>query len=149
MAAPTLVAHGSAGLPERPVRAPFAAREVLWQVVFGPRGGAGPAGLAARCVRDGDSWVVDGQKVWTTLAHRARWGLLLARTDPDVPKHRGLTAFAVDMHADGVEVRPLYELTGEAEFNEVYLTGVRIPDALRLGDVDGGWAVALTILMNE
>src|SRR5437667_239159 len=83
------------------------------------------------------------------LDHRARWGLLLPRTDPDVPKHRGMTAFVVDMHADGVEVRPLYELTGEAEFNEVYLTGVRIPDVLRLGDVGGGWAVALTTLMNE
>jgi alkylation response protein AidB-like acyl-CoA dehydrogenase len=149
MAAPTLVAHGSAALQERLLRPLFAADEIWCQLFSEPGAGSDLAGLATRAVPDGDSWIVDGQKVWTTLAHRARWGLLLGRTDPDVPKHRGLTAFVVDMHADGVEVRPLYELTGEAEFNEVYLTGVRIPDARRLGDVGGGWAVALTTLMNE
>jgi alkylation response protein AidB-like acyl-CoA dehydrogenase len=149
MAAPTLVAHGSATLQERLLRPLFAVEEIWCQLFSEPGAGSDLAGLATRAVPDGDSWVVDGQKVWTTLAHRARWGLLLARTDPDVPKHRGMTAFVVDMHADGVDVRPLYELTGEAEFNEVYLTGVRIPDALRLGDVGGGWAVALTTLMNE
>ncbi len=149
MAAPTVVTHGSAALQERLLRPLFAAEEIWCQLFSEPGAGSDLAGLATRAVPDGDSWIVDGQKVWTTLAHRARWGLLLARTDPDVPKHRGLTAFVVDMHADGVEVRPLYELTGEAEFNEVYLTGVRIPDTMRLGDVGGGWAVALTTLMHE
>ena len=98
---------------------------------------------------DGDDWVINGQKVWTSLAHRARWGLLLARTNPDVPKHKGLTYFVIDMHSPGVETRPLRQLTGQAEFNEVYFTDARIPDAHRLGEVGNGWAVAMTTLMNE
>ncbi|MBI2168879.1 MAG: acyl-CoA dehydrogenase family protein [Actinobacteria bacterium] len=107
------------------------------------------AGLSTRAIRDGDEWVVNGQKVWTTLAHVARWGLLVARTDPDVPKHRGLTYFVVDMQADGVEVRPLRQITGDAEFNEVYFTDARVPDENRLGGVGEGWNVAITTLMNE
>ena len=93
--------------------------------------------------------MVNGQKVWTTLAHISRWGMLVARTDPDQPKHKGLTYFVVDMHAPGVEVRPLRQITGDAEFNEVYFTDVRIPDAERLGDVGDGWRVSITTLMNE
>jgi alkylation response protein AidB-like acyl-CoA dehydrogenase len=98
---------------------------------------------------DGDTWVLDGQKVWTSNAHSARWGILLARHDPDAVKHAGLTYFVCDMTDPGVDVRPLRQITGEAEFNEVWLTGVRIPDAYRLGPVGGGWKVAQTTLMNE
>jgi alkylation response protein AidB-like acyl-CoA dehydrogenase len=100
-------------------------------------------------VRDGDEWVVNGQKVWNTIAHLADWGMLVTRTDPDSPKHKGMTYFAVDMRSPGLEVRPLRQITGEAEFNEVYLTDVHIPDANRIGAVGEGWRVSLTTLMNE
>ncbi len=106
-------------------------------------------GCPRRGVEDGDEWIVNGQKVWTTLAHLSRWGLLVVRTDPEAVKHAGLTAFVVDMHAPGVEVRPLRQMTGEAEFNEVYFTDTRIPDNEMLGKPGDGWRVSLTTLMNE
>ena len=150
MAAPTIIAFGTEEQKQRWLRPLWTAEEIWCQLFSEPGAGSDLAGLATRAVRAGDSeWVVNGQKVWTSLAHRARWGLLLARSDPDVPKHAGLSYFVVDMHAPGVEVRPLRQLTGEAEFNEVFFTDVRIPDADRLGDVGEGWSVARTTLMNE
>jgi alkylation response protein AidB-like acyl-CoA dehydrogenase len=149
MGAPTIVTHGTEAQKERYLRPLFTGEEVWCQLFSEPGAGSDVASLATRAVRDGDEWVVNGQKVWTTLAHLSRWGMLITRTDPDQPKHKGMTYFVVDMHAPGVEVRPLYQITGEAEFNEVYFTDVRIPDAERLGDVGEGWGVSLTTLMNE
>jgi alkylation response protein AidB-like acyl-CoA dehydrogenase len=149
MGAPTIVTHGSETQKRRYLRPLFTNEEIWCQLFSEPAAGSDVAGLSTRALRDGDEWVVNGQKVWTTLAHVARWGMLVARTDPEAPKHKGLTYFVVDMQAPGVEVRPLYQITGEAEFNEVYFTDARIPDAERLGEVGEGWRVSLTTLMNE
>jgi len=149
LAAPTIAAHADDQLKARLLRPLFTGEELWCQLFSEPGAGSDLAGLSTRAVRDGDEWVVDGQKVWNTLAHRADRGMLVARTDPDAPKHRGLTYFALDMHAPGVDVRPLRQITGEAEFNEVYLTGVRVPDADRIGGLGDGWRVSLTTLMNE
>ena len=149
MGAPTLVTHGTDKQKERYLRPLFTGEEVWCQLFSEPGAGSDVAGLATKAVRDGDEWIVNGQKVWTTLAHLAKWGMLVARTDPDQPKHKGMTYFVVDMEAPGVEVRPLYQITGEAEFNEVYFTDVRIPDEERLGEVGEGWRATLTTLMNE
>ncbi len=150
MAAPTIREHAQNDDLKRSWLRPLATTEDLWCQLFSePGAGSDLAGLATSAVSDGDDWVINGQKVWTSLAHRARWGLLLARTNPDLPKHKGLTYFVIDMHGPGVETRPLRQLTGQAEFNEVYFTDARIPDAHRLGAVGNGWGVAMTTLMNE
>ena len=149
MGAPTVVTHGSEEQKQRYLRPLFTGEEIWCQLFSEPGAGSDVASLASKAVQDGDEWIVNGQKVWTTLAHLSRWGMLVARTDPNQPKHKGLTYFVVDMHAPGVEVRPLRQITGEAEFNEVYFTDVRIPDKERLGDVGEGWRVSMTTLMNE
>src|ERR687897_3160574 len=149
MAGPTVVTAGSDALKERLLRPMFTGEEIWCQLFSEPGAGSDLAGLGTRAVRDGDEWVVNGQKVWNTLAHLADFGMLVTRTDPEAPKHKGLTYFALDMHAPGVEVRPLRQITGEAEFNEVYLTDVRIPDADRIGDTGEGWRVSMTTLANE
>ncbi len=149
MAGPTVVTHGDEAIKTRLLRRMFTGEDSWCQLFSEPGAGSDLAGLACKAVRDGDEWIITGQKVWNTLAHLAGRGMLVARTDPDAPKHKGLTYFALDMHAPGVEVRPLRQITGEAEFNEVYMTEVRVPDADRIGDVGEGWRVAMTTLSNE
>ncbi len=149
MCGPTVHAWGSDAQKRRYLRPLFTCEEIWCQLFSEPGSGSDFAGLSSRGVRDGDEWVVNGQKVWTTLAHVARWGLLVVRTDPEAVKHAGLTAFVVDMHADTVETRPLRQMTGEAEFNEVYFTDTRIPGSEILGSPGDGWRVSLTTLMNE
>ena len=149
MVAPTIAVHGTEEQKDRYLRPLFTCAEIWCQLFSEPGAGSDVASLSTRAVADGDEWVVNGQKVWTTLAHLSAFGLLIARTDPDLPKHQGMTAYLVDMHGPGVEVRPLYQITGEAEFNEIFFTDARVPDTARIGGVGEGWRVALTTLMNE
>ena len=149
MCGPTVAVWGSDEQKSRYLRPRFTGEEIWCQLFSEPGAGSDFAGLSSRGVKDGDEWICNGQKVWTTLAHLARWGLLVVRTDTEAVKHAGLTAFVVDMHAPTVEVRPLRQITGEAEFNEVYFTDTRILDKEMLGKPGDGWRVSLTTLMNE
>jgi alkylation response protein AidB-like acyl-CoA dehydrogenase len=149
MVAPTIVVHGTEEQKQRYLRPLFTGEEVWCQLFSEPGAGSDVATLSSRAIKDGDEWILNGQKVWTTMAHLSKFGLIIARTDPDAPKHAGMTAFLVDMHAEGSDVRPLYQITGEAEFNECFFTDVRVPDSMRLGGVGEGWPVAITTLMNE
>ena len=149
LAGPTIVTHGSDEVKERFLRPMFTGEEKWCQLFSEPGAGSDFAGLATKAVRDGDEWIINGQKVWNTLAHLADFGMLVTRSNPDLPKHKGMTYFALDMKSPGVEVRPLRQITGEAEFNEVYMTDVRVPDAHRIGDEGEGWRASLTTLMNE
>ncbi|MBM3806126.1 MAG: acyl-CoA dehydrogenase family protein [Actinobacteria bacterium] len=149
MCAPTIAQWGTSEQISKYLRPLFTGEEIWCQLFSEPGSGSDFAGLSSKGVRDGDEWIVNGQKVWTTLAHVSKYGLLVVRTDPQVVKHAGLTAVVVDMHAPGVEVRPLRQMTGEAEFNEVYFTDVRIPVKETLGQPGDGWRVSLTTLMNE
>ncbi len=149
MGAPTLLAYGTQEMKQRYLRPIFTGEEIWCQMFSEPGAGSDVAGLSSRAVRDGDAWVVNGQKVWTSLAHYSAFGMLLVRTNPDVPKHDGLSYFVLDMKSPGVEVRPLHQITAEAEFNEVFFNDVRVPHGNMLGKEGQGWRVAITTLMNE
>jgi acyl-CoA dehydrogenase len=149
MVAPTIAAHATPAVQARYLPALYRGEVVACQLFSEPGAGSDLASLQMRAERDGDEWVLNGQKVWTSGAQYSDIGEVICRTDPDLPKHRGLTGFVVDMTAAGVEVRPLRQMTGGAAFNEVFFTDVRVPDDHRLGDVNQGWTVALTTLMNE
>ena len=149
MGAPTIVEYGTQEQIQTYLRPMFTTEEIWCQLFSEPGSGSDLASLSTKAVDDGDGFIVNGQKVWTTLGHLAKWGLIVTRTDPDVPKHRGLTFFIVDMESEGVDVRPLRQITGEAEFNEVYFTDVKIPKENILGSLGDGWRVSLAILMNE
>jgi alkylation response protein AidB-like acyl-CoA dehydrogenase len=149
MCIPTLMAYGTPAQLERYVRPAVRGQEIWCQLFSEPAAGSDLAGLRTRAERDGEDWIINGQKIWTSGAHFADLGILITRTDPHVPKHRGLTMFFIDMHAPGIEVRRIKQISGTSNFNEVFFTDVRVPDHQRLGEVGAGWKVALTTLMNE
>jgi alkylation response protein AidB-like acyl-CoA dehydrogenase len=149
MVAPTILAHATEATRQRYLRSLYRGDIIACQLFSEPAAGSDLASLQTRAERDGDEWRITGQKVWTSVAQFADIGEIICRTDPSLPKHRGLTGFVIDMHAPGVEVRPLRQMTGGSTFNEVFFTDVRVPDDHRLGDVNQGWTVALTTLMNE
>jgi alkylation response protein AidB-like acyl-CoA dehydrogenase len=149
MVAPTILAHATEATKQRYLRSLYRGEIIACQLFSEPGAGSDLASLQTRAERDGDEWRITGQKVWTSVAQFADIGEIICRTDPSLPKHRGLTGFVIDMHAPGVEVKPLRQMTGGSTFNEVFFTDVRVPDDHRLGDVNQGWTVALTTLMNE
>jgi len=149
MCGPTMMAFAQED-QKRKYLPPLASGEKVWCQLFSePAGGSDVAGLRTRAEKNGDDWIINGQKIWTSGAHYSDYGILLTRTDPHVPKHKGLTMFFLDMKSPGVEIKPIKQANGQSEFNEVYFTDVKIPDAQRLGAVDDGWNVSLTTLMNE
>jgi acyl-CoA dehydrogenase len=149
MIGPTILAHAQPHIKQKYLPAMYSGEAIACQLFSEPGAGSDLASLSMRAEREGDSWILNGQKVWTSIAQHADIGMVLCRTSPDQPKHKGITAFVVDMTAPGVEVRPLRQMTGGSDFNEVFLTDVRVPDDHRLGNADEGWRVALTTLMNE
>ena len=149
MGGPVVIAHGSEEQKARYLEPILTGEEIWCQGFSEPESGSDLASLKTRAVKDGDEWVVTGQKVWTTFAQYAKWCMLVARTDPDAPKHQGLTYFLMDMKQEGVQTRPLVQITGEGEFNEVFFEEARVPDENVVGGVGNGWAVAITTLMNE
>jgi alkylation response protein AidB-like acyl-CoA dehydrogenase len=149
MGGPTVIAHGTEEQKQRYLAPILSAEEIWCQGFSEPESGSDLASLKTRAVRDGDDWVVTGQKVWTTLAHQAKWCMLVARTDTEAAKHKGLTYFLMDMEQDAVQVRPLRQITGEAEFNELFIEEARIPDENIVGGEGNGWNVAITTLMHE
>jgi acyl-CoA dehydrogenase len=149
MLGPTIMAHGTDEQKKRFLPNMVKGSEVWCQLFSEPDAGSDLAGLKTSAVKDGDDWVINGQKIWTTGAHFCKWGMLVARTDPNAAKHAGLTYFIVDMEAPGIEIRPIKQINGQSGFNEVFFTDVRVPDANRLGAVGDGWRVAITTLMNE
>lgn len=149
MCAPTIMAHGSEESKTRHVPKVASGEEIWCQLFSEPASGSDLAGLRTRAEKDGDDWIINGQKIWTSGAQYSDYGILITRTDFSVPKHKGLTMFYVDMRSPGIEIKPIKQVSGQSQFNEVYFTDVRIPDSQRLGEVDNGWRVSLTTLMNE
>jgi alkylation response protein AidB-like acyl-CoA dehydrogenase len=149
MGGPVVIAHGTDEQKQRYLEPILSAEEIWCQGFSEPESGSDLASLKTRAVKSNGEWIVTGQKVWTTLAHVSKWCMLVARTDPDAPKHKGLTYFLMDMEQDEVQVRPLHQITGEAEFNELFIEEARIPDENVVGGVGNGWAVAITTLMHE
>ncbi|HUB14258.1 MAG TPA: acyl-CoA dehydrogenase family protein [Acetobacteraceae bacterium] len=149
MCIPTMIAYARPGQLQRYVHPALRGDEIWCQLFSEPSGGSDVAGLRTRAEKRGDEWVINGQKIWTSGAHYSNYGLLLTRSDPNVPKHAGLTAFFIDMKSPGIEVRPIHQMSGASNFNEVFFTDLRVPDAQRLGAPGAGWKVAITTLMNE
>lgn len=149
MAIPTIMKWGRPDQVDKHARPALYGEDIWCQLFSEPAAGSDLAGLRTRAVRDGDGWTINGQKIWTSNAHFARYGMLIARTDPEAPKHAGLTAFILDMRTPGIDVRRIRQISGNSNFCEVFLSDVRIPDSDRLGEVGGGWNVSLTMLVNE
>jgi alkylation response protein AidB-like acyl-CoA dehydrogenase len=149
MCIPTMMAYAQPEQLDRYVRPALRGEEVWCQLFSEPAGGSDLAALRTRAERDGDDWIINGQKIWTSGAHLSDFGIIVVRTDPNVPKHEGLTFFFLDMRSPGIEIRPIHQMSGASHFNEVFFTDVRVPDAQRLGAVGQGWKVSLTTLMNE
>ena len=149
MCIPTMMAYAKPEQLERHVKPAVTGEEVWCQLFSEPAGGSDLAALRTRAERDGDGWIINGQKIWTSGAHLSDFGIIVVRTDPNVPKHEGLTFFFLDMKSPGIEIRPIHQMSGTRHFNEVFFTDVRVPDAQRLGAVGQGWRVSLTTLMNE